>query len=174
VTITGLIAAISGIWAAVVHFAPSHNNAPVDNSSQLQACEHAHGMSHRHQAVTASIAESGFATCDWPPQRFSDPDGFSLISVETLAGPGGSEASDATAIDRITGPCATFLLTYDAKLQGTDVHPVPFAINAGAVTGMDHPGQPFTASEDIAGPDRDQVDFVRNDNAGLADASCQS
>jgi hypothetical protein len=177
VAITSLIIAVGGAWAAITHFGSGGGAAAGQGSStitaaKIDACESAHGLSQRHEAVTIGIGTSGFASCDWPAPRYADPDGFSEISVETVPGPGDSASSDATEIDRMTGPCAKFRLTYDAKEQGTDLHPIPLTLAAGSVTWMDQPGQPFTGDEGIAGPARNQVDFLRNDNEILADAAC--
>jgi hypothetical protein len=59
-----------------------------------------------------------FQRCEWPPKQWSDPDGYSQISVQVTPGPGQSEASDANTADIIKSPCSLLEVLYSIATQG--------------------------------------------------------
>jgi hypothetical protein len=120
---------------------------------------------------TAYVIES----CAWPPPPGAQQDGFTAINVQTVLGPGLDEASDATAIDRITSPCSRIQLTYTNGSQGKSNF-IKFVETVPTVTSMDTEPKPWTGSADnlTFDPGPNEVDYIRNDDQTLSAAACVS
>jgi hypothetical protein len=192
VTLASLIGAAAGLWAAVQHITrhpdptpspvpaviagPSTGSADQQNAAQVNACEKAHQLTQQRQRATASESVTVFSSCTWPAPTYAQADGFAQITVTVVAGPGQSEASGADWVDRITGPCAHFTLTYDFGSQGSADHLQPFDLAAGSVTSVDKPGQAWTGNTaDFSFyPERDEVDVVRNGRYAVFDVACKA
>jgi hypothetical protein len=177
-TLTALIVAIGGAWFAIQHF--GSGDAPAAGVSgvvQVQQCETAHDMTQAHQKVDDGAVALAFGTCQWPPARFSDPDGFSLITVTPdQPGPGTAEYTSDTDIDIFTGTnCHFFRLRYEFKKQGSGDHPVPVTVAGGTAQWMGQPGVVYTKDLGFGvpvPPDADQAYFVRNASETVSDAVC--
>src|SRR5215208_2028922 len=63
-------------------------------ADQVRSCMQQHGLPEAHAVLnrTSSLVQSYgesivFAECNWPPQSYSQADGYSEISVTAVAGP---------------------------------------------------------------------------------------
>ncbi len=171
VTITGLVVAIGGAWAAIHHFGSSDDGGSTDpgrdSTAQVQACEKAHGLTQQHQPVKLSVGADpfdGFATCAWPAPGYADADGYSVISFTTkpLDAP---EFSGRQRFRPLHRPVQDVRAALRLQAQGDVAAPGP-----GDGDGRhDHPdGRARPALHrgegDDPGPNANQVDFVHNDN----------
>jgi hypothetical protein len=107
---------------------------PGGGGTDVRACMVQHGMSRAVTTATTLVearkapgeepqpGEQDTATvlqrCEWPPKPWSDPDGYSQISVQATLGPGESEASDANTADIIKSPCRLLEVVYSIAAQG--------------------------------------------------------
>jgi hypothetical protein len=74
-----------------------------------------------------------YLECEWPPPDYADADGYSFVRLLSGEGPGESEASDATVVDRVTASCDRMELTYSFGTQGFDEDFEPFEVALGDV-----------------------------------------
>jgi hypothetical protein len=149
-------------------------------ASQIAACEARHGLSRQQQKITLTGKAFGFASCAWPPASYADGDGYTEIRV-TSVGTGASEASGASSVDRITGPCSTFYLSYDEHLMGGLTDHYSFRAQPQSVhwTG----GQPYVddgkvfdgelLAARVQAPARDETQVLRTEGGELVKADCQ-
>jgi len=148
--------------------------------AQVAACEKQHHLTQAHQQgairTTGAGRTTSFLTCSWPPPPGADADGFSLIKLSDVQGPGADEASGTTRADRINGPCRAVVLSYEYGSQGGGEHVAPFTVTSGTVTDLETPGRKWAG--DLADlpfyPPRDEVVVLHNDKNELTDARCAS
>jgi hypothetical protein len=150
-------------------------------ADRINQCESTHQL---HQArELRKTGEGGsydrstydWLSCTWPPSRDSDADGFTRIHVDVLDGPGEGEASDSNVRDVITGPCATYEVTYDLTAMGDIQRGTPTRLARGMVTWIDHLGQQWSPNGSDGWtfyPGRDEVTVLRNDNFSPVSISC--
>jgi hypothetical protein len=182
----GLIAAATGLWAGISHLTSSGTPSPSASAttqsatqvaaSHVEACEAQHQLTQQHQKVSVTVAVTAFESCTWPAPAYADSDGFTEITVQTVAGPGQDEASDADWVDRVTGPCTTFTLAYDFGFQGDLKHLAPFTAPAGLLTSIDQPGAAWPGGVKSLNfyPARNEVDVLHNSNDVLTSAACRN
>ncbi|GAA3431019.1 hypothetical protein [Kutzneria kofuensis] len=153
---------------------PTTPPAEPQNARSVQQCEALHHMSSQHTLIKVSDTARAYNSCAWPAPSFADADGFTQINVVTVAGPGEYEASDATEVDRITGPCREFRLTYDFGYQGELQHKAPFTAPPGMVTDLDQPGSNWSPGVTALSfyPSRNEVDVVHNGHNIVSDVAC--
>ena len=146
--------------------------------AQVAACEKQHHLTQAHQQGTIRTSETGrttsFLACSWPPPPGADADGFSLIKVADVQGPGADEASGTTRADRISGPCRAVVLSYEYGSQGGGEHVPPFRVTPGTVTDLATPGRKWAGDPANLSfyPLRDEVVVLHNDKNLLADTRC--
>lgn len=142
----------------------------------IEQCESRHSLSTQSTSKTPSDTVTVFDSCVWPPPLYADADGFTEITAQLAQGPGQGESSDATMVDRITGPCHQFRLTYDFGFQGDLQHLQPFTAPPGMVTSLDKPGIAWSPGVPALSfyPSRAEVDVVHNDHNALSDVKCAS
>jgi hypothetical protein len=140
-------------------------------ADQVRRCMQQHALPEAH-AVLRSDDSMVFAECNWPPQSYSEVDGYSEIGVTTVAGPGLSEAEGSTDVDRIVAPCSQVKLSYSFGSQGTFEHLPPFVVEAGSIVtpeGNPWPGEARTLNFYF---ERGEIDVVRNLSYILDQAEC--
>ena len=146
--------------------------------AQVAACEKQHHLTQAHQQGRILTTETGrttsFLTCSWPPPPGADADGFSLIKLSDVQGPGADEASGTTRADRISGPCRAVVLSYEYGSQGGGEHVPPFRVTPGTVTDLATPGRKWAGDPANLSfyPLRDEVVVLHNDKNLLTDARC--
>lgn len=142
-------------------------------ATRIEQCETQHHLASQNTKTARSDSVTVFDSCDWPAPSSADSDGFTEQSAD---GPGQGEASDANVVDRITGPCQTFRLSYDFGAQGALEHLAPFDAPSGLITSLDNPGRPWQPGVSALDfyPDRTEVDVVHNDNNALVNATCRN
>jgi hypothetical protein len=121
----GLIAAAAALWAGITQLTSAGTSAaPAAQAvaAHVDRCENQHLLTRQRQSVSRTVAITAYDSCTWPAPSYADADGFTGITVQTVPGPGQTEASDASSADRITGPCRAFALTYDFGFQGAAKH----------------------------------------------------
>jgi hypothetical protein len=163
------------VWVGtslVGHSAGGTNSTSI--ASHIEQCETQHQLTAQNQTQPTTPSTTVFDSCSWPPSSFTDADGYTEITAQTVFNPDADAASDATTADRITGRCRTFDLAYDFTSQGDIKHLAPFPAAPGLITSLDAPGQTLAAG--LAGfnftPGRDEVDVVHNDNNVIANIKC--
>ncbi|GAA2776853.1 hypothetical protein [Saccharopolyspora taberi] len=185
-SVVGLGAAV-GILAVVLQSPgerTDHLSSPAPRSpspeqiaaDRVAQCEAIHRLDAQTQKTTESDSVVAFASCTWPPLPYSDSDGYTEITVEKISRPDGSEFSGDSMVDRITGPCRVFSLSYDFGFQGDLERRPAFAVPAGLITSLDPPGAPWppgTAALDFY-PERNEVDVVHNTRNAISHAACDS
>ena len=146
--------------------------------AQVAACEKQHHLTQAHQRGTIRTTRTGrttsFLTCSWPPPPGADADGFSLIKLSDIQGPGADEASGTTHADRISGPCRAVVLSYEYGSQGGGEHVPPFRVTPGTLTDLATPGRKWAGDPASLSfyPLRDEVVVLHNDKNLLTDARC--
>jgi hypothetical protein len=184
VAITGVITAVIGLYALINQWTgktpgPSPSIAANENvvADRVARCVEVHKLSGSRQLVkdAASGMPIAVRSCEWPRPAWADPDGFIEIRVESVGRDGFSEASTASKVDRIHGPCKVFLLSYDFGKMGEFEHLQPFRAKVGDMLHGAY-GDPYMGkvSDLPAYPDRDEVDVFLNHSYWLADARCES
>ena len=173
--IGGVIVVAIAVWVVIARSPSSPGSAAVV-ASHVDHCEVQHQLTAQAQMLVRTVATNAFDSCSWPPPPYADSDGFSEITAQSVPGPDQTEASDATAVDRITGPCRTFDLSYDFGTQGNLKHLAPFLARPDLVTSLDAPGDPWPPGVSALHfyPSRNEVDVVHNDKNGLANATCRN
>jgi hypothetical protein len=183
VALGGLIAAVTALWAGIAHLphaganqAPTSGSTPLAVTAHVDQCESQHGLTGQTEKISRTVATTAFDSCTWPAPPYADADGFTEITLQTVPGPGQDEASDTDWADRVTGPCRTFVLSYDFGLQGALKHLAPFTAPAGLLTSIDQPGSAWPGGVRALSfyPARDEVDVLHNSNDVLASAACRS
>ena len=148
-------------------------------ADQVRSCMQQHGLPEAHAIVRVQsnlgqdAGESTvFAECNWPPQSYSQADGYSEIRVTSVIGPGLSEAEGSTKVDRIVAPCNTVKLSYSFGKQGTFKHLPSFVVEVGSVVTPE--GDPWSGEIRTLNfyPVRGEIDVVRNLSYILDQAEC--
>jgi hypothetical protein len=187
--VTALIVAGAGLWAAIAQLVgpsgpgpqPPGSSAAVDAevvANRIQACEKTHNMTKAQQVITGSDGLwHDFRSCVWPAPPYADRDGFIQLTVETTDGiPGASEADGTGLVDRIKGPCGTFVLAYDFGKQGGSQHLRPFAAVPGDLF-IGGEGQRYDGPKSdlpLPYPESNEVDIFHNYSYLIASASCRN
>jgi hypothetical protein len=175
VALGGVVVAAIAVWVIVARLSPTPSSASVI-AGHVDQCEAQHQLTAQHQMSPTTAGTAVFDSCSWPPSPYADSDGFTEIASAYAPGPDQDQASGATTVDRITGPCRIFDLSYDFGSQGDLKHLKPFRVGAGVVTSLDARGAPWPPG--VSGlnfyPSRGEVDVVHNDKNGLANATCYS
>ena len=176
-TITGIVAFFTGKDFPDFFRKPQSDQVVV--ADQVRICMQQHGLSEAHAVLKgeASLAQSSgestiFAECNWPPQSYSEADGYSEIRVMTVAGPGMSEAEGSTDVDRFFAPCQELKLSYSFGNQGTFKHLPSFVVKEGSVVTPD--GNPWQGEIRTLNFyfERGEIDVVRNLSYVLDKAEC--
>jgi hypothetical protein len=195
--IGGLLASITGLWGAIMHFVPSsdQNSSKIVNGKTapqkgvagaqvptqediaryVTDCETQHKMSAERQIDGLESSTATFKACEWPPSSISDADGYSEIILNSTQGPGDSEASGTDSADRITGPCRTFRLSYDYGHMGDSRHLKDFDATPGDVMIVSYfGGEPWSGDRSTIPfyPLRNEVVVLRSGNYGIANIQC--
>jgi len=164
----------------------------VSNAEQVRTCMDQHQMNSardKREVETAGDTYLGeevyrrttFRFCDWPRPGYAEADGYSQIEVIVTPGPGDSEATDATNLDRILTTCPAISVTYQFGLQGSSEFVGPYTLRPGDVvepfTGKAWvPQAPADGEEPMVVypyPQSEEVIVVRNDHIVLDKASCE-
>lgn len=175
-TVIGLLLSQSGTSGSQPGTSGSLQNSAESAAAQVRTCMTGHHLSQAQPTIPDPVPNQFvIASCAWPPPPGAQQDGFTTIDLTTVPGPGQDEASDATAIDRITSPCTRIQLIYTNGSQGKSNF-TKFVVTVPTLTSMDtepNPwkGQVYQLSFD---PGPNEVDYVRNDDQTLSGASCVS
>jgi len=144
-------------------------------AAKVPACELQHKMTNAKQSIDNGAGVRQFTTCEWPPSKLADADGYWEIIVNSDKGPGDSAASGMDAADRVTGPCQTFEVTYDYGSMGASRHLSPFKVPRGAIwITAYNGGEQWTGDRSTIPfyPDRDEAVILTSDHYGLVDVTC--
>jgi hypothetical protein len=123
-----------------------------------------------------------FENCQWPPSSYSDADGYVRIVVEEVVGPGKSEATFASYVDRVFSDCQVLELSYMFGKQGVSGHS-SFEVPAGSI--VDGHGDPWDSTVLLEDSDqyelwlgfytrKGEVTVIRNASISLEDVKCTS
>jgi hypothetical protein len=174
--IAASIATVIGFLVSQSGSSGSQQNGFQSAAAQVRTCMTDHHLSQAQPTIPFPAPNQlVIASCAWPPPPGAQQDGFTAIDLTTVPGPGQDEASDATAIDRITSPCTRIQLIYTNGSQGKSNF-VKFVVTVPTVTSMDTEPGPWTGSADQLSfdPGPNEVDYIRNDDQTLSGASCVS
>jgi hypothetical protein len=117
-------------------------SAGEEAAERVQACEVQHRMKTASEKTESSetipgnggpdqfVRHTAFRSCAWPRSQYSDGDGYLEIKVQTVQGPGESEASGTDEADRITAPCRQLIVAYQFGAQGGYENERPITITA--------------------------------------------
>jgi hypothetical protein len=155
--------------------ASSTTDLRAEAATKVAACELQHKMTNAKQSVDNGAGVRQFTTCEWPPSKLADADGYWEIIVNSDKGPGDSAASGMNAADRVTGPCQTFEVTYDYGSMGASRHLSPFKVPRGAIWITTYNGgEQWTGDRSTIPfyPDRDEAVILTSDHYGLVDVAC--
>jgi hypothetical protein len=187
--VAAVVTAAGAIIAAVVTGVVTHLSSPgtpqpylpgisvtaapsIESARLIQKCETTHGMSQRSERNANSAGDViTFSACAWPPPPSADPDGYTRIVATAAQGPGQSNASGTNVVDRITGPCSAFSLSYSFGSQGSDMHLSPIIVRTDSVVQVEDPGTAFAGQLPFF-PARGESDVVHNSNYTLDAATC--
>ena len=123
-------------------------------------------------AGSTIYSKTTFASCAWPRPTYADPDGYSEVVAVLTDGPGDSEASDASSLDRLkTSGCATVEVLYTYGSQGFSERQPPYILKLGDVISA-YTGEPWTGESPCPYPARDEIVVVHNSKIGLDSAHC--
>jgi len=153
-----------------------------NDAAQVRACQELHGLTSDQvrREISGPTPSGGgsppaigqeFLECEWPPPDYADADGYSQIRSLKGVGPGESEASGATALDRITATCHRMELGYSFGTQGFDEDLEPFVAEKGDVVHA-RGGVPWESPRPYPYPERDEVVVVRDLDLALEAARC--
>ncbi len=177
---------------AIVLATRSSDTPKVDAGKKVAACEAAHAMTAQavrraprrgESAISSSdgtnASQTSFATCNWPPAKGADADGYRAITVTSVANPeGGGEATGDSSIDRIESSCKQFELTYAFGSQGAFQNLPPFQPLPGEVWKYNPAGDPSHAFGRINPFNRavyplpNEVQVERSNKVTIVKASC--
>jgi hypothetical protein len=183
--VTGLVTAIVGVFALVNQLrgdtpTPGPSSSAASNelvvADQVRKCEELHQMSGSQQVdKDPNGLPIAVRSCEWPRTPGADPDGYTVIRVQSVERPGFPESSTASRVDRIHGPCQVFELAYDFGKMGGFDHLPAFSAKVGAVLHGGEGARYEGLARDLpAYPDRDEVDVFLNYSYSLASARCVS
>jgi hypothetical protein len=184
--ITALVTAIVAVFALINQLRGGPPIQPVANptptsqelvvADQVRKCEERHQMSgSRELRKDSRNWPVEVLSCQWPVAAYTDPDGFTRISIEMVERLNTSEANGDSFSDRVRGPCQEFLLAYDFGKMGSSEHMPAFRAVPGDVLFMTGTGaEPWhrPKSELTFYPERDEVVVVHNGSYYLVTARC--
>lgn len=153
-------------------------------AERVQACEGQHGMkiaSEKSESLETAATNSvpgktidhiSFRSCAWPRSNYADADGYLEIKVQSVDGPGESEASGANVADRIAAPCKRLTVAYQFGSQQTYENQTPLTITADTVVTVD--GQRWTNENGALPfyPDVGEFVVLHNDHYMIQSANC--
>jgi hypothetical protein len=160
-------------------------SAGEEAAERVQACEAQHGMkiaSDKAESVETAPASSGspgktiehiaFRSCTWPRSAHADADGYLEIKVQSVDGPGESEASGTNVADRITAPCQQLTVVYQFGSQGAYEYEAPITMAADTIVTDD--GKHWTNKNGALPfyPDLGEFVVLHNDHYEIASAKC--
>ncbi|WP_060179352.1 hypothetical protein [Streptomyces sp. IMTB 1903] len=130
ITLGAVAGAVASVWGLVELI--RGDDEPEKTAAELvRECEVAHKMNGATEKITSNDGTTLFASCTWPPSPLADPDGYQAITVRSEELPGGAEATGDTTADRVTGPCASYTLTYTYNHMGQIEHTDPVTLAPG-------------------------------------------
>src|SRR5262249_48177714 len=144
-------------------------------AEKVAACELLHKMTSATQIVDNKSGFMEFKTCEWPPSKLADADGYWSIRKNEEKGPGDSDASGMDYADRIFGPCKVFEVTYDYGHMGDLRHLRPFMVARGAIAITTYDGgETWTGDRSTLPfyPDRDEAVVLTSSHYGLVSIRC--
>ncbi|WP_326603527.1 hypothetical protein [Streptomyces sp. NBC_01800] len=109
---------LSVLWGGVIILyltsqiqGSNSDSGRVEVAEMVQKCEKAHNL---ESALDSTLRNSigTFASCNWPPRNSADPDGYTAIVVRAARV---STTGTKSLVDRITGPCKVFELSYTQR-----------------------------------------------------------
>lgn len=113
-----------------------------------------------------------FRECAWPKSRYADGGGYLEIRVNSVTGPGETEAYGANMVDRIAAPCLRLSVSYQFGTQGAYENSAPFTVTCNTVLIVN--GKPWMGKRNTLPfyPDEGEVVVIRNDHYQIASARC--
>jgi hypothetical protein len=186
-TITALVTAIIGLFALVNQWtghtpAPGPSSSPASNelvvADRVARCVEVHDLSTSSELEKDPSGRPIAAhLCQWPPAAYSNPDGYSKISILMVGRSNTSEAAGDTWSDRVRGPCQEFELTYDyGKMGESDRLPAFKAVPGDVLFLAGRQAEPWSRpKKDLTFyPDRDEAVVVHNSGYYLVAARCNA
>lgn len=176
-TIVGIVAFFTGKNFPDFFRKPQSDEVVV--AEQVRLCMQQHGLSQAHVVLkdASSLAQipgdsTIFAECKWPPESYSEADGYSEVRVITVDGPGGSEAEGSTEVDRFFAPCEQLNLSYSFGNQGYFELLPSFVVKENSVVTPE--GNPWQGEIRTLNFyfERGEIDVVRNLSYVLNKAEC--
>ncbi|HTJ36004.1 MAG TPA: Hsp70 family protein [Dactylosporangium sp.] len=160
--------------------APTSKAAPTKDlqaeaATKVADCERQHKMTKAKQTDDNGAGVQQFKTCEWPPSKLADADGYWEIIVNSVQGPGDSEATGMSIADRVNGPCETFEMTYDYGHMGESSHLQPFKVPRGSIWITTVNGGERWDGDRSTLPfyqDRDEAVVLTSGHYGLVTAAC--
>lgn len=145
---------------------------PRERADRVQAAMRAHGMARASDCARVDDRTVVYRTCEWPPPRYADPDGYHEVRVAEEEGPGRCEADGTNYADRITTNSPAVELSYSFGSQGYYAHEAPFRACQGDVLMSN--GESY---DDRHGPipfypDRDEIVVLHNGKHSLDRVKC--
>jgi hypothetical protein len=155
-------------------------------AEELRKCQELRGLRTTPQKVieeypadqsdsTGLYRKTTFSSCTWPPSDATAGDGYSEVVAIFARGPGDSEASGATLLDRVTATCPTVQFTYQLTAQGSFNTLKPFTLKRGAVAyAGDGHATPWTGKWEANSPypAPDEMVILHDGKMSLAMARC--
>lgn len=160
------VALIGGAWQVFVWW----SGGRVTAAEQIRACERQHGMSSAREERQQGRKRI-FAACEWPPPDYATHDGYSEVRVTFGDGPGDSEASGATDLDRLRPTCRRVKVAYSFGTQGDYDRYEPFVVDLGEVV-QGRGGEPWRGEAPYPYPERDEIVIVNDGDLSLDTARC--
>jgi hypothetical protein len=159
------IAPIVALAVAGVVVVAVANSGP-DKAARIASCERTHGLAAARvtrpprsgeaqfskSAVTPPVGfapeftQTTYASCNWPPARGADADGYGAVTVTQTNGPGTSDASDRDFADVIESQCKRIGLHYTYELMGDQIPFTPFVASPGGIWAPGPPASPASAA----------------------------
>jgi len=161
-------------------------SAAEEAAERVQACEVQHGMKiaeEKKDWVETIPPQNGdpetvvehfnFRSCEWPKSRYADGDGYLEIRVNSVTGPGDSEASGEDEADRIAAPCPQLTVAYQYGHMGDFENKPPFTVAANTIVDVD--GTLWTGKRSTLPfyPDEGEFVVLRSGHYVIGSARCQ-
>ena len=156
-------------------------------ASQLRECMELHELKTTPQKIVEEYNEEHrerfgeyrktvFSSCSWPPTQITAGDGYSEIVAIFARGPGESESSGATYVDRIMATCSAVQFTYQISAQGYFGDLKPFVLARGSVAyagdGTSTPWSGDWEPSETPYPESEEIVLLHDGKMGLASAKC--
>lgn len=157
-----------------------------ESAERVQSCEVQHGMktaTEKKEWIEKIPPQNGepetivehvnFRFCEWPKPRFADGDGYLEISLNSVTGPGDSEASGEDWADRIAAPCPELTVAYQYGHQGDFENIPPYTVAANSIVTVD--GKPWTGKRTSLPfyPAEGEFVVLRSGHYLIGSAKCQ-